>query len=253
MTASDTATFFDRRYWTKQAFVVLLLANGYGLVVAERLARQARHEHGWRSDRPRVCSSGSCCCSGHTAHGGGVIKGFVVSQRFLSVNGGVRSQRPVHAGSIAARVPRSRLGGRAGGARRRRALGVGRVGGAAHDYLGHTGAANEHTCRFPPPMPSRSIARRRSFSSASTSGRWPSTWRAPREHGAAVAAGRRTVPVSRHGSKYQPDGTFISGRATRNMDRFAIRHEGDKLIVDVNRLYRSDQQKADWDSAVVTL
>ena len=57
----------------------------------------------------------------------------------------------------------------------------------------------------------------------------------------------------RHGSKYQPDGTFISGRATRNMDRFAIRHEGDKLIVDVNRLYRSDQQKAEWDAAVVTL
>ena len=57
----------------------------------------------------------------------------------------------------------------------------------------------------------------------------------------------------RHGSKYQPDGTFISGRATRNMDRFAIRRDGDKLIVDVNRLYRSDQQKAEWDAAVVTL
>ena len=57
----------------------------------------------------------------------------------------------------------------------------------------------------------------------------------------------------RHGSKYQPDGTFISGRATRNLDRFAIRRDGDKLIVDVNRLYRSDQQKAEWDAAVVTL
>jgi len=57
----------------------------------------------------------------------------------------------------------------------------------------------------------------------------------------------------RHGSKYQPDGTFISGRATRNMDRFAIRRDGDKLIVDVNRLYRSDQQKAEWDAAVVTV
>ena len=57
----------------------------------------------------------------------------------------------------------------------------------------------------------------------------------------------------RHGSKYQPDGTFISGRATRNLDRFAIRRDGDKLIVDVNRLYRSDQQKAEWDAAAVTL
>jgi hypothetical protein len=43
MTASDTATFFASPvYWTKQAFVVLLLANGYGLVVAERLARQGK-------------------------------------------------------------------------------------------------------------------------------------------------------------------------------------------------------------------
>jgi Rieske Fe-S protein len=57
----------------------------------------------------------------------------------------------------------------------------------------------------------------------------------------------------RHGSKYQPDGTFISGRATRNLDRFAIRRDGDKLIVDVNRLYRSDQQKAEWDAAAVAL
>ena len=57
----------------------------------------------------------------------------------------------------------------------------------------------------------------------------------------------------RHGSKYQPDGTFISGRATRNMDRFAIRRAGDTLVVDLNRLYRSDQQKTEWAAASVSL
>jgi nitrite reductase/ring-hydroxylating ferredoxin subunit len=57
----------------------------------------------------------------------------------------------------------------------------------------------------------------------------------------------------RHGSKYQPDGTFISGRATRNMDRFAIRRAGDSLVVELNQLYRSDQQKAEWTAAVVAL
>ncbi len=57
----------------------------------------------------------------------------------------------------------------------------------------------------------------------------------------------------RHGSLYQPDGTFISGRATRNMDRFACRREGDKLIVDLNHLFRSDQQAQDWAGAAVTL
>ena len=39
----DASTFFASPvYWTKQAFVVLLLANGYGLVVAERLAKQGK-------------------------------------------------------------------------------------------------------------------------------------------------------------------------------------------------------------------
>jgi Rieske Fe-S protein len=57
----------------------------------------------------------------------------------------------------------------------------------------------------------------------------------------------------RHGSKYQPDGTFISGRATRNMDRFAIRRAGDTLVVDLNHLYRSDQQKSEWAAAAVSL
>lgn len=57
----------------------------------------------------------------------------------------------------------------------------------------------------------------------------------------------------RHQSKYQPDGTFISGRATRNMDRFAIRREGDRLLVDLARLYRSDRHPAEWAAAVATL
>ncbi len=46
MTASDTSTFFGSPvYWTKLALVALLLVNGYGLVVAERLARRG---HAWR-------------------------------------------------------------------------------------------------------------------------------------------------------------------------------------------------------------
>jgi nitrite reductase/ring-hydroxylating ferredoxin subunit len=57
----------------------------------------------------------------------------------------------------------------------------------------------------------------------------------------------------RHESKYQPDGTFISGRATRNMDRFAIRRADDKVVVDLNAWFRSDQQRAEWESAVLTV
>lgn len=57
----------------------------------------------------------------------------------------------------------------------------------------------------------------------------------------------------RHESKYQPDGAFLSGRATRNMDRFAIRHDGQKVVVNLDKLFRSDRQKAEWDAAAVTL
>jgi nitrite reductase/ring-hydroxylating ferredoxin subunit len=57
----------------------------------------------------------------------------------------------------------------------------------------------------------------------------------------------------RHQSKYQPDGTFISGRATRNMDRFAIRRNGDQVIVDLNQYFRSDQQADKWAAAVLTV
>jgi len=57
----------------------------------------------------------------------------------------------------------------------------------------------------------------------------------------------------RHESEYQPDGTFISGRATRNMDRFAITRDGTTLRVDLDLLYRSDESPAEWSAAVVAL
>ncbi|HXY39786.1 MAG TPA: Rieske 2Fe-2S domain-containing protein [Vicinamibacteria bacterium] len=57
----------------------------------------------------------------------------------------------------------------------------------------------------------------------------------------------------RHESKYKPDGTFVEGRATRNMDLFALKRDGGTLVVDLNRLYRSDQQPQDWAAATVQL
>ncbi len=57
----------------------------------------------------------------------------------------------------------------------------------------------------------------------------------------------------KHKSKYQPDGTFIEGRATRNMDRLTITREGDQVAVDVNALHKSDADGAAWAAAVVRL
>lgn len=55
----------------------------------------------------------------------------------------------------------------------------------------------------------------------------------------------------KHKSRYQPDGTFISGKATRNMDRFAIRKNGAKVVVSLDKLYENDKQEAAWAAAKV--
>jgi nitrite reductase/ring-hydroxylating ferredoxin subunit len=56
----------------------------------------------------------------------------------------------------------------------------------------------------------------------------------------------------KHHSQYQPDGEFITGRATRNMDRLAIRRDAaNNIIVDPDTLYRSDEDVAEWKAAVV--
>ena len=57
----------------------------------------------------------------------------------------------------------------------------------------------------------------------------------------------------KHHSRYRPDGVFISGRATRSMDRLGIRRDGGTVIVDVNMFYREDRNPAEWAAAVVPL
>ena len=57
----------------------------------------------------------------------------------------------------------------------------------------------------------------------------------------------------KHKSKYQPDGQFISGRATRGMDRFGIRRAGDTVVVDLDVLHKQDTDAAGWSAALVTL
>ena len=54
---------------------------------------------------------------------------------------------------------------------------------------------------------------------------------------------------TKHDSRYTPDGTYTSGRATRNLDRFPIRLEGDTIVVATDRVYRSDQDKGAWTGA----
>jgi len=57
----------------------------------------------------------------------------------------------------------------------------------------------------------------------------------------------------KHDSKYRPDGTFMSGRATRNMDRFALSRWKDGVVVELDRFYQSDTQPAEWAAAMLSV
>lgn len=64
-------------------------------------------------------------------------------------------------------------------------------------------------------------------------------------------AGRFECP--KHHSKYQPTGHFIEGRATRAMDRYALRREGDTVVVDLGTAYQQDKDTTRWDAAGLEL
>ena len=58
---------------------------------------------------------------------------------------------------------------------------------------------------------------------------------------------------TKHESRYKFDGQFVSGRATRNMDRFPIRRDGSVVVVDVSKWYESDSEPTQWAGAVITV
>ena len=57
----------------------------------------------------------------------------------------------------------------------------------------------------------------------------------------------------KHKSKYAPDGTFLSGRATRSMDRYAVRKDGANVVANVDTLYEQDKQATEWQAAFVAV
>lgn len=58
---------------------------------------------------------------------------------------------------------------------------------------------------------------------------------------------------TKHDSEYTPDGKYVTGHATRNMDRFPVRRDGDALIVDRTKVFHSDKDAAAWAAASVTV
>jgi nitrite reductase/ring-hydroxylating ferredoxin subunit len=66
-------------------------------------------------------------------------------------------------------------------------------------------------------------------------------------------AGSGGFYCTKHESRYKPSGEFISGRATRNMDRLVIRRDGNNVVVNVDKWYESDSEPTQWAGAQVTV
>ena len=58
---------------------------------------------------------------------------------------------------------------------------------------------------------------------------------------------------TKHDSQYQPDGVHTSGRATRNLDRYVIRRDGDFVVANLHRWIQSDKDPAGWAAATIAV
>jgi nitrite reductase/ring-hydroxylating ferredoxin subunit len=59
----------------------------------------------------------------------------------------------------------------------------------------------------------------------------------------------------KHHSRFKPSGEYVegSGRATRNMDRFAIVRDNGQVRVDLDKLYQNDTDPTAWAGATIKL
>jgi Rieske Fe-S protein len=64
---------------------------------------------------------------------------------------------------------------------------------------------------------------------------------------------QRQFQCPKHKSTFQLDGAFVAGRATRSMDRYPLRRDGDTVVVDLSALLREDRDRERWVDAVVQL
>jgi Rieske Fe-S protein len=59
----------------------------------------------------------------------------------------------------------------------------------------------------------------------------------------------------KHHSRFTPDGVYIkdSGRATRGLDRYAVRRDGNNVVANLDTLYQEDEDEAAWKAAFLTV
>ena len=59
----------------------------------------------------------------------------------------------------------------------------------------------------------------------------------------------------KHHSRFTPDGQYIadSGRATRGLDRLAVRKDGTNVVANLDKVFQEDENEADWKAAFITV
>jgi Rieske Fe-S protein len=59
----------------------------------------------------------------------------------------------------------------------------------------------------------------------------------------------------KHHSRFTPDGVYVadSGRATRGLDRFAVRKDGNNIVANLDKMFQEDDNESDWKTAFITL
>jgi nitrite reductase/ring-hydroxylating ferredoxin subunit len=57
----------------------------------------------------------------------------------------------------------------------------------------------------------------------------------------------------KHHSIYTPEGVFVEGRATRGLDRFTVRKDGNSIVVNLDSLLQEDEDGEKWKTAFITV
>jgi cytochrome b6-f complex iron-sulfur subunit len=66
-------------------------------------------------------------------------------------------------------------------------------------------------------------------------------------------ASEERVFCPKHKARFLAEGTHVSGRGSRDLDRYGVRRDGSGVVVNLGRVYRRDTDPTEWSSAVVTL
>ena len=66
-------------------------------------------------------------------------------------------------------------------------------------------------------------------------------------------ASEQRVFCPKHKARFLADGSHVSGRGKRDLDRYEVRRQGSGIAVNLDRVYRQDTDAAEWAAAVVVV